>query len=260
VLSLKAGTDILLLGPGDNVTAALDGVMAGVERGDLTAARIDSSVRRILWAKARAGLTRSRVASLDSLRVVVGSAAHRALAQDVSQRSLTLLRDSARFIPFAPSPRIAIVNYMPETELKAGRAFAREMTKLRPNARVVAKISPTTAKSQLDSLALSLRNAEVIVLAAYVRRVEGEGRTTVPPHVAAWVDSIAAGKNAVVLAFGNPYVIRQFPRARVYMNAYGIGDPLEIAAARALAGVAPITGRSPVSLPGFFKAGDGLTR
>ena len=261
VLALKAGTDILLLGPGDNVSAALDGVMAGIARGDITQARVDESARRILWTKARFGLATDRYVALDRVREVVASAPHRALAQDVAQRAITLVRDSARLVPVAaPAARIAVVSYMPETELKAGRAFGRELTKLRPGTRVAAKISPATARSQLDSIAASLASAEVIVLAAYVRRVEGEGRTTVPPHVAAWIDSVAAGRNAIVVSFGNPYVIRQFPRARTYINTYGVGDALEIAAARALAGAAPIGGKSPVSLPGFFRAGDGLSR
>jgi beta-N-acetylhexosaminidase len=90
--------------------------------------------------------------------------------------------------------------------------------------------------------------------------VEGEGRTTVPPHVAAWIDSVAAGPKSAVISFGNPYMLSQFPRARTYLNTFGVGDALELAAARALAGAAQIAGKSPVSLPGFFRAGDGLTR
>jgi beta-N-acetylhexosaminidase len=98
------------------------------------------------------------------------------------------------------------------------------------------------------------------VIAAFVRRVEGEGRTTVPPHIAAWIDSVGSQGRNVVVSFGNPYVIRQFPKVRAYLNTYSVSDVSEIAAARALAGTAPISGKSPVSLPGFFKAGDGLTR
>jgi len=267
VQAIRAGTDILLR-PGDDVTRAITAVVAAVERGDLTAARIDSSVRRILRTKARVGLANRKETSLESIRTVVASAEHRALAQDVAQRAITLVRDSGLTIPIPATARIAIVNYMPETELKAGRAFQREMSKLRPGAgggggggaRVIAKISPATSAQQLDSIARSLQSADAIVLAAYVRRVEGEGRTTVPPHVAAWIDSVSSGPKAAVIAFGNPYVIRQFPRARTYVNTFGVGDALEIAAARALAGVQPITGKSPVSLPGFFKAGDGLAR
>ena len=43
-----------------------------------------------------------------------------------------------------------------------------------------------------------------------------------------------------------------------YVVTYGVGDDLERGAAGALMGDQKITGRTPVSLPGFFKAGDGL--
>jgi beta-N-acetylhexosaminidase len=257
-LAINAGSDILLR-PGDDVTRAINAVVASVEKGTVSRARIDSAARRILVMKARLGLPRQREVPLEGVRAVVGIAEHRALAQDVAQRAITLLRDSGATLPL-PSGRVAIVNYMPETELKASRAFTREFGKLRPGPRTVVKISPATGKAQLDSLATQLASADAIILAAYVRRVEGEGRTTVPPHIATWIDSVAAGRKALVLAFGNPYVIRQFPRARTYLNTFGVGDALEIAAARAITGAARISGKSPVSLPGFFRAGDGLTR
>ncbi|MGH7679911.1 MAG: glycoside hydrolase family 3 protein [Gemmatimonadaceae bacterium] len=260
VRSINAGTDILLR-PGDDVTRAINAVVAAVERGDVARTRIDSSARRILRTKARIGLAQRREVSLEAVRDVVATKEHKALAQDVAQRAVTLLRDAGAPIPLQTNGRIAIVNYMPETELKAGRAFTRDMARLRPGAgRPLVKISPATARSQLDSIAQQLGAADAIVIAAYVRRVEGEGRTTVPPHVAAWIDSLAANPRAAVVAFGNPYVIRQFPRARTYLNTYSVGDAAEIAAARALAGTAPITGKSPVSLPDFFRAGDGMTR
>ena len=258
VQAVKAGSDILLR-PGDDASRAIDGVLAAVQSGALTQARIDESVRRILWHKARAGLASERFVSLEALRSTVSSREHRMLAQDVAQRAVTLVRDSASAVPLRAG-RVALVHYMPETELKAGRAFAREMGRLRPGTRLAARLSPATAPSTLDSIARQLRTADAVVIATYVRRVEGEGRTTVPPHVAAWIDSVATDPRVVVVGFGNPYVIRQFPRARAYLNTYGIGDALENAVARALTGNAPITGKSPVSLPGFFKAGEGLQR
>ena len=55
-------------------------------------------------------------------------------------------------------------------------------------------------------------------------------------------------------------VIRQFPRVGSYLATYGRGEAVERAAARAVAGRAPITGRAPISLPGFFARGDGIQR
>jgi len=63
-----------------------------------------------------------------------------------------------------------------------------------------------------------------------------------------------------VVSFGNPYLIRQFPSVGTYLATYGVADVIEAAAADAVLGRAPITGRVPVSLPGFFTRGDGIQR
>jgi beta-N-acetylhexosaminidase len=93
-----------------------------------------------------------------------------------------------------------------------------------------------------------------------VRRVEGEGRASIPVNVASWIDTLAQRERVVFVAHGNPYLIRQVPHVGAYVVTYGVGDALERAAARAILGRAPITGRAPISLPGFFRRGDGLQR
>jgi len=64
----------------------------------------------------------------------------------------------------------------------------------------------------------------------------------------------------IVVSLGNPYLIRQFPRVGTYLTTYGVADVLEHAGARAALGRALITGFVTVSLPGFFKRGDGIQR
>src|SRR4051812_10552946 len=259
VLAVQAGADILLK-PSDP-TRAIDAVVGAVERGEISRARIDSAVRHVLSLKVRVGLDVTRFADLEALRDVVGSPAHRALAADIAQRAVTLLRDRDNLLPIRGS-RALIVQYAPETELKAGRVFAPTLMAALPGSRMV-KILPNVARSQLDSIAALAKGMDRIIVAAYVRRIEGAGRFAVPQHVSAWIDSLAreaAGPRVAVAAFGNPYLIRQFPSAGTYLVTYGVSDDLERAAARAILGAAPITGRAPISLPGFFRAGDGLTR
>jgi len=258
VLAVKAGADIILK-PSD-VSRAIDAVVAAVERGELTRARIEQSVRRVLELKARSGVAFQPTVSLDALREVVGSPAHRAVAADIAQRALTLLRDGGA-IPIA-GKRTVVIQYMPETELRAGRVFSATLRASERGARVV-KISPSTSREQLDSLARLAAGAERVVLAAYVRRIEGEGRPAMPPAIATWMDSLASQGDparVVLVAYGNPYLVRQVPSARTYLVTYAVGDAPERAAALALLGGAPITGTSPVSLPGFFARGDGIRR
>lgn len=262
ILAVKAGADIILK-PGD-VPRAIDAVVKAVESGDIPGSRIEQSARRVLELKARSGVAFQRFTSLDALRDVVGAPAHRASAADIARRAITLLRERPGVLPISGRPTL-VVQYMPETELRAGRTFAATLRAATPDVRIV-KIGPTASPALLDSLARLAGEAERVILAAYVRRIEGEGRPSIPLHIAEWMervvaaDAMAPSTKVAMIAFGNPYLIRQVPSAATYLVTFGVGDALENAAAQAITGQAPIGGVSPVSLPGFFARGDGLQR
>jgi beta-N-acetylhexosaminidase len=257
VLAVQAGADILL-SPVD-VPKTIDAVVSAVQQGAISAERIDRSVRRILELKARTRAALHPIVSLDSLRRIVGAPDHWAVARDVAARAITLLRDSAELVPVPRNAQLAVITYAPELEVVAGRAFVAELRALAPQTRVM-RIDPGVAASELDSLSARVRGADRVIVTTYVRTIEGEGRPAVAPTVAAWIDTLATRERVVVVAHGNPYVISQFPRVGSYLVTYGIDESLERAAARALVGAGPITGRAPISLPGFFSAGDGLRR
>src|SRR6185503_4248648 len=65
--------------------------------------------------------------SLERLREIVGSPTHRAIAAGVARRAITLLRDRDTLVPLRGAARVAVVQYAPETEIKAGRAFLAEL-------------------------------------------------------------------------------------------------------------------------------------
>jgi beta-N-acetylhexosaminidase len=257
VLAVNAGADVLLK-PTDP-TVAIDAVIAAVERGEIPRARIDSSARRVLELKARTGVAFHPLVPLDTLRDIVGAPEHRAMAADIATRAVTLLRDRGNLVPMPSRGRTVLVQYIPETELRAGRIFASELRQVARSARVF-RIGPSTPPATLDSIARAARGAERVIVATYVRRIEGEGRVAIPSRVAGWIDSLAARERVVVVSLGNPYLIRQFPRVGTYLVTYGVSDALERAGAHAVLGRAPITGTVPVSLPGFFRSGDGIRR
>ncbi len=263
VLAVKAGAEILLK-PSD-ATRAINAVVAAVDRGEISRSRIDSAARHMLELKARSGVAFAPQVSLERLREVVGSPAHRAIAAGVARRAITLLRDRDNLVPLRDLARVAVVQYAPETEIKAGRVFAAELRRIpvlsgRGGIIQAGKILPSATPDALAAVDRAIGEAETVVVTAFVRRVEGEGRAAVPPQVAAWIDGLAARRKVILVAFGNPYLIRQMPNVGSYMVTYGVTDDLERAAARALGGAAPISGAVPVTLPGFFRAGDGIRR
>ena len=196
VLAVKAGADILLK-PSDP-TRAIDAVVAAVERGEISRARIDSAVRRVLELKVRSGVAANRFVSLERLREVVGSPEHRALAASIAQRSITLLRDRDNLVPIAArhGPRAA-------SSATRRRRRSRRASRSRPNcarrtapargARLdVARIGPGATRDLLDSLdRVAQTRRRTVIVTAYVRRVEGAGRVAVPAPIADWIDALA---------------------------------------------------------------------
>ena len=254
VLAVKAGADVLLK-PTD-VRRAIDAVVAAVEHGEITPARIDASVRRLLELKLRTGAIQHPIVALDSLRIAVGSATSRGTAARIASEAITLLRDDASLVPVKTGGTTLVLTYASENDLDAGRVFGATVRAAVRNARVV-RITPRWSRAQLDSL---VRPADRLVIATQVRTIEGEGRFSVAKPVAQWIDSIAATHAVIVAAHGNPYVLREFPHVGAYLATWGRGPALEDAAARAITGRIGVTGKAPVSLPGFFARGDGLVR
>ena len=104
--AVKAGNDVILHSPDDE--AAFEAVVAAVKSGEIPAKQLDESVQRILRAKARAGLHRNKVVNLDQVSAIVGTRKNLAVADAVSERSITLLKDARNQVPLK-APREAQV-------------------------------------------------------------------------------------------------------------------------------------------------------
>jgi beta-N-acetylhexosaminidase len=62
----------------------------------------------------------------------------------------------------------------------------------------------------------------------------------------------------MLVALGNPYLIRSFPNVAAYLAMYSTVAPSEIAAVKALFGEIAIRGHLPVSIPEISQYGEGL--
>ena len=69
---------------------------------------------------------------------------------------------------------------------------------------------------------------------------------------------MALQKPVLWIALGNPYVLKLFPQVPAYLCTFSYSDGSQLAAARAMSGEIAINGKTPVSIPGYFAAGDGL--
>ena len=256
--ALAAGADVLLM-PREPA-AAVHAVVAAVQAGRVREDRIDRSVRLVLEAKARAGLATRREVVLEDVARQAGSAAHAALARRVAARSITLARDTRGVVPLAASAtRMLVVVYADAADPVSGRTFAAALAA--PGRKVdVVRVDARTTAEELARLRLRADSADVTIAAAFVAPLEGRGTVEARGGFAGWVESLAtAGRPLCAVSFGSPYLLSAFPSVPAYLLAWGNSDASQLAAADALLGRAPITGRLPVSIPPHHRRGDGRT-
>jgi beta-N-acetylhexosaminidase len=257
--ALNAGADIILMPV--SLQRAIATVVEAVESGRVPEARIDASVRRILQAKVESGVTRNRFVSLDSVTNNVGIRAHRDLAENIAQRSITLARAAAGQVPLPDSARrILSVTYVGVQDPVAGRAF--DMA-LRASGRQVRprRVDARTTVPEFEALLAEADSADATIISMYISPVEAAGTIQAENAITSFVRQLSAkGKPVVGVSFGSPYVINALPDVSAYLLAWSGVPVSQRAAARALLGVAPITGKLPVSIPPHFTRGDGLER
>src|ERR1700733_7264028 len=258
VRAVLAGADALLMPPVPD--AAFEGLQAAVRSGRISIERLDASVRRILEAKARLGLEKNRLVDINAINQKLGSVAWQAQAQEISDRSVTLLRDKPNLLPLdgtKPS-RALLLAFYADPEPYPGEDLERE---LKARFDSVTTLRADTRFINADTLKLpSPDSYDVALLALFVRVSDRKGNVDVPSEQAALADQIfKSGKPLITVGFGSPYLIERFPQAQTWLAAFGISDVAQISAARAMFGELPVRGKLPVTIPGVdMKAGFGL--
>jgi beta-N-acetylhexosaminidase len=268
VRAIKAGNDVVLHSPDDE--AAVAAIMSAVEKGDIPQAQVDASVRRILVAKARLGLYKTRVVALDELPKTVGGRVHAAVAQELSKRSITLVKDERNQVPLRV-PREASVLYLSILDYSSGwriaapsRTFLPELRQRWPGTTAI-ELSDRSSTSEIDLVRASAGRYDAIVASVFVRAASGSGRMDLAPALVRLLSDLArtttnTPKPFVTVFFGNPYVPLGLPSLPAILLTYDFYDLAEASAVRALTGVAPISGHLPIALPGMFEAGWGIVR
>jgi beta-N-acetylhexosaminidase len=265
VMAVKAGVDLVVHPPDED--AAVKAIKAAVESGEIPREQIDRSVERILRAKARLGLHRSRVVDVSAVETTIGGRAHEAVNAEICARALTLIKDDRNQVPL-PVGKDASILYLSVLDYPSGwregapsRTFVPELKKRWPRATAV-EISDKTTPNEFDLVRALARRSDAVVASVFVRIASFSGRMDLSPQAAQLLESIASDqqKPFVTVVFGNPYTAMALPKLPAEILTYEYTDEMEAAAVRALAGETAIGGKLPISLPGMYQFGYGLMR
>ena len=240
-----AGADIVL-NTYDPV-GAMRVLREAVARGELSEARVDASVRRILIQKARLGLGRQRTGDPARLERVLESTHGERVAEAVARQSVTLVERGP--MPLAPGTRVALVQL---SNFDAGRAVVQLERDLRQGGLDLIPLAPTPGAAAVA------RTADAVVIAVHLQ-VTPEESPTLSPAQYLVVDAIlSSGTPAVVVLFGNPYAALELNASAGLIMAYDGIPRTASAVADVLLGRRPAPGRLPIDLPGRYRRGRAL--
>jgi len=277
VEAFKAGNDVLLI-PAD-MAASYQSMVKAVGSGEISQARLDQSVLKILKIKASLGLNEARAVDLGAIANIVGRPENITMGQQVADSAITLVRDNGKMLPLkskgtakAALPymtreethnQVLAVLFSDDVRTDSGRAFGREFHARIPDSRVI-YVDPRIAGGMSDEVLKAVDEAQTVVAAVYVIPTAGKIGNSVAMADATGtllqqVLDHAAGKTAVV-AMGNPYLASDFPKIENYMCTFSNATVSEVAAVKALFGEIPIRGHLPVTIPNVAERGAGIER
>jgi beta-N-acetylhexosaminidase len=125
------------------------------------------------------------------------------------------------------------------------------------------RISPATDPSTYEELHRRARQSDYVILKVYLAPQLGvySANVDLPDAFVRFVHQLQSeGQRVVVVSFGKLTVLDWLPNLGTFLLAWSGQDVMQRAAARAVLGLAPISGRLPVGLPPHHAIGDGLNR
>jgi beta-N-acetylhexosaminidase len=261
VRALEAGADMLLK-PAD-ADASFRGVLQAVKSGRITVQRVEESARRILAAKYDLGLVKDRMTPVDSIDRVVGSRDVMALATEIAEHAITLVRDEDKLLPLKnlkPDTRVfnlAVTNGDDRNWI--ANPFVASLDRAGVKVETVV-VDERTTSAEIMKITDRAVSADLIIVSLYGRVRSGQADSVGIPKTGEYALKrlILEKKPVVGISFGNPYLLQGFPKLRTYLVSYGDMPALQQATARALLGQIDVVGRLPISLPGLYPRGTGI--
>ena len=234
--AFDAGADMLLIAGineddrmhlGDGPPALL----AAVQSGRISEARLDESVLRILTAKARRGVLTGTTAVADSS--VLNSAADRALSLEIARKAVTLQRDDAHLLPLQDNAKVLVVEAPSPT-----RSDVVDDTLASSLLDAVKQFAPGAYAATAKDAVAAAKSADVIVLGTF-------DLAQFPAQQKLAQQLAATGKPVVGVSLRGPYDAPVATEISTFVTVYG-DRPVHLqAASEALFGRLDPSGQVP---------------
>ncbi|TDN37530.1 serine hydrolase [Hymenobacter sp. UV11] len=260
VRALLAGNDVLEFSK--NVPLALTSVLAAVDSGRISQARIDESCRRVLALKQWAGLRRYRPIAEQNLFADLNPPHARYLAHRLTARSLTLLRNQRNLLPLQRLDTLRLATLVLGGEPTDTTEFQRAVTDYDAQVAHFHLPAAPTLDELADMRAKLFGYDVVLVVLQSLGRLPATNFGIAPEANLLLRELTKPGQQVILSIFGSAYAaakVRDFDRASAVVMAYQESPEAQQLAAQLIFGGVGAVGKLPVTVANNLPAGFGLT-
>ena len=209
VRTVEAGTDVLLMPA--NPEACIRAIQQAVAKGRISQKRIDDSATKVVAAKQLTGLFRSRFVSADELTDSLADPKLEHLAQNVADRSLTLVKDEKHLIPMPQTPDSCLVVLTEGLYSQRGQVMVNYIQ--RKNAALkIYLVNSAFPDSLLTAFITDAASCKQIYVATFVTVAAYRGGVGLQGGLDKFMNGLVHGPAPVaMISLGNPYLLRNYP-------------------------------------------------
>lgn len=255
VRAFNAGCDQLIM-PIDNARS-VNCLVRAVAKGEVSERRLDEAVTRILTLKEAGGLFEASGMELSRVAGKLNKPEHYRLAREVALAGITLVRDEQGVLPLDHGRGVAVITFSNCEDSRSAyldpKSIGSHCARYGgPGVRTVncgmldaRMVGAGVVERALEAAA----ETSVVVLGAFTRVVVSRGSSLLEDRYTEFTERICQiGKPMVLVSFGNPYLIKQFPRIGTCICAYGSSEATQEAMSMLLYGQLPFRGTLPITI------------
>jgi beta-glucosidase-like glycosyl hydrolase/CubicO group peptidase (beta-lactamase class C family) len=250
--ALAAGNDILLIPP--DVPAAVSRIKEYLQAGKIDSLQFERSVKKVLLAKYRLGLTEFNPIPLSNLEKDLNDTKGLAVKRKLTQHALTLLRNDNNWLPIDRIDTLEIAS------LSIGSAgvspFQASLSRF--SAVEHFQAPKEMSESQQQRLLQTLSKKELVIASLHDMSQWAGKNFGVSASSIAFLEKLQERTQVIWVVFGNPYALANCTKAKILLMAYDDDPITQDLAAQGIFGAYGFRGKLPVTACPEFSYGDGI--
>lgn len=259
VKAILAGNDILETF--SDVPSAFNAIKKALLNGEITQADIDERVKRILLAKAWAGLDAYKPIKIDHLIEDLNPRRSDALNRALATNTVTLLRNQDNIIPLQHLDTLKIASLVLGTPAFGSKPMT-DFQKMLSNYTNIDhfNIDENTPDSTVQKVQEALKAYNLVLVGVNGQNIRPAKNYSILPRIQELV-KLFSNEKAIVTLFSNPYTLGKFEnldKAKALIQTFQETPYTQEAAAQAIFGANAITGKLPVTVNAQFRYNDGI--